>query len=241
MDTVCTIPELSPLAGITLGELAARDLRKAQVLKQYGLDFCCGGKKTLQQACADKGLDLATLTEALENANQLPAGSMPDFRTWAPGFLAEYIEQVHHSYVRKALPDLVFYAHKVAKVHGADHPELIDINQIVAVVNEEMQLHMQKEEMVLFPYIKNPAQSAPFGSVEHPISVMEQEHETVGDALARIRELSNQYTLPEGACASYQFLFRLLEEFEQDLHIHVHLENNILFPRVKDLEKKQQL
>ncbi|WP_290792501.1 iron-sulfur cluster repair di-iron protein [Flavihumibacter sp. UBA7668] len=235
-----TIRSASPWAGMSLGEIATADLRKAQVLKKFGLDFCCGGKKSLLTACAEKGIDSDQLLQELEAAQQSAATGVPNFKDWTPALLVDYIIQMHHAYVLKTLPDLLYYAGKVAKVHGQEHPELLDIQQLVMMINEEMRDHMQKEEGVLFPYIKNPVQQPFFGTVNNPIAMMEQEHEQVGDALARIRVLTNNYSIPEGACGSYQFYFRLLEEFENDLHIHVHLENNILFPKAKALEKMQQ-
>ena len=145
------------------------------------------------------------------------------------------------------MPDLKFYAAKVRKVHGDHHPELVRINELVDATNAELSSHLVKEEKVLFPYIKElvaaknntqPLHAAHFGTVQNPINMMEVEHEAVGEYLAEIRTLSNNYTLPEDACASYSLLYRLLEEFEEDLHLHIHLENNILFPRALEIEKK---
>ncbi|WP_290711979.1 hemerythrin domain-containing protein, partial [Flavihumibacter sp. CACIAM 22H1] len=178
-----------------------------------------------------------------------PATGLPSFKDWSAGLLVNYIVEMHHAYVLKTLPDLLFYADKVARVHGREHPELIDIQQLVTLVNEEMRDHMQKEEGVLFPFIQQLQAAADqsttlpqpfFATVENPITRMEQEHEQVGAAMARINQLTDSYTIPEGACGSYQFYLRLLQEFENDLHLHVHLENNILFPKAKALEKMQQ-
>ena len=233
----------------TLGQIVAKDLRKAQVFKKYGLDFCCGGKKTVKEACAEKGIDVTKIEKELQQADRLPASRPLPYGDWSLDFLADYIVNTHHSYVRKTLPDIVFYSKKVAKVHGDRHPELVLINQLVGEVNEELTGHMAKEEQILFPYIKtmvapkvNEPQSCavrPFGTVQSPIKVMEMEHEMVGKHLEKIRQLSNNYLLPEDACASYSLLYRMLDEFEEDLHLHVHLENNILFP--KSLEAKKKL
>ncbi len=230
----------------TLGQLAAKDLRKAQIFKKYGLDFCCGGKKTVKQACAEKGLDVTKVEQELMQADNAPASRPLPYNEWSLDFLADYIVNTHHTYVKKTLPDLLFYANKVARVHGQRHPELVEINHHVEEVNAELTAHMMKEEKVLFPYVKAlalsakgeaPAQAAHFGTVQNPINMMEMEHELVGKEMGLIRTLSDNYTLPENACASYSMLYRMLDEFEQDLHLHIHLENNILFPKAIELEK----
>ncbi|HEY8661491.1 MAG TPA: iron-sulfur cluster repair di-iron protein [Hanamia sp.] len=232
----------------TLGEIAAKDLRKAEVFKKYGLDFCCGGKKTVKEACAEKGLDVTKVEQELQTADKNITGSRPlPYNDWSLDFLADYIVNTHHSYVKKTIPDLRSYASKVASVHGSRHPELLAISQLTDEVCEELSLHMVKEETVLFPYIKqlaasknngNPLQKGTFNTVQAPINMMEHEHDVVGKKLEQIRTLSNNYALPEDACASYSYLFKTLDEFENDLHIHVHLENNILFPKSLDLEKE---
>lgn len=232
----------------TLGQLVAKDFRKAQLFKKYGLDFCCGGKKTVKEACLEKGLDVTRIEQELQQADQLPAGSnaLP-YNDWSPAFLADFIVNTHHSYVRKNLPDIVAYADKVRKVHGGRHPELLEVWKLVEEVNQEMMAHLVKEEKVVFPYIhelsaakdrKESALAAEFGTVQQPINMMEMEHEVVGQQLASIRELTKNFTLPEDACASYSLLYRMLDDFENDLHLHVHLENNILFPKALSIEKK---
>lgn len=234
----------------TLGQIAAKDLSKAQIFKKYGLDFCCGGKKTVKEACAEKGLDVTKIEQELQQADKNPATRPLPYGDWPPDFLADYITNTHHSYVKKALPEICGYAEKVARVHGTGHPELVAIHQLVEAVNTELSAHLVKEERVLFPYIKDlvaaanntkPAQAAHFGSIQNPISMMEMEHEMAGNALQEIRTLSNNYLLPEDACASYSLLYRMLDEFENDLHIHIHLENNILFPKALEIEKKNNL
>lgn len=231
----------------TLGQIIAKDLRKAQVFKKYGLDFCCGGKKTVKEACAEKGIDVTKVEQELQQTNQLSSSRPLPYTDWSLDFLADYIVNTHHSYVTKNLPDLTAYAKKVMKVHGNHHPELIRIHQLVEEVTAELTAHLVKEEKVLFPYIKElvaaknntqPLHAAHFGTVQNPINMMEMEHELVGKNLAEIRELSNNYLLPEDACASYSLLYRMLDEFEEDLHLHIHLENNILFPKALEMEKQ---
>ncbi len=231
----------------TLGQIAAKDLRKAQIFKKYGLDFCCGGKKTVKEACKEKGIDVTKIEQELQQADKLAATARPlPYNDWNLDFLCDYIVNTHHSYVLKTLPDISAYADKVNRVHGGRHPELGPISLLVQNTYNEMMSHMVKEEKVLFPYIKalvaatngvQPLQASHFGTVQNPINMMEMEHEVVGNNLAEIRNLTNDYTLPEDACASYSLLYRLLEEFEEDLHLHVHLENNILFPKALKLEK----
>ena len=231
----------------TLGQIATKDLRKAQIFKKYGLDFCCGGKKTVKEACKEKGLDVTKIEQELQQADKMPASRPLPYNDWSLDFLADYIVNTHHSYVQKTLPDIRAYAEKVMKVHGNRHPELLPIYQLVEEVNAELTAHMVKEEKVLFPYIKElvaasknaqPLHAAHFGSVQNPINMMEMEHEMVGKNLAQIRELTNNYSLPEDACATYSLLYRMLDEFEEDLHLHVHLENNILFPKAPEIENR---
>ncbi len=238
---------ISGEAGETLGEIATKDLRKAEIFKKYGLDFCCGGKKTLKQACAEKGLDAAAIEQELAQTN-ISANLRPlPYNDWSIDFLADYIQNMHHGYVRKTLPEIRSYAAKVAAVHQQEHPELIQIAELVEEIHEELSAHMVKEEKVLFPYVKElvkakantqPLYAAQFGTVQNPINMMEMEHEMVGKNLEQIRLLSKNYALPADACASYKLLFSLLNEFESDLFIHIHLENNILFPKALQLEKQ---
>lgn len=231
----------------TLGSIAANDLRKADVFKKYGLDFCCGGKKTVREACEEKGIDVTQVEKELQQATTEYKTRPLPYGDWALDFLADYIVNTHHSYVRQSLPELSAYAKKVKEVHQADHPELVRLQQLVEEVKEEMTSHMVKEEQVLFPYIKQlqarthgiaPEQEAVFGTVQTPINMMEMEHELVGKNMEELRSITNEYTLPTDGCASYALLYKMLEEFENDLHLHIHLENNILFPKAVALEKK---
>jgi regulator of cell morphogenesis and NO signaling len=232
----------------TLGEIAAKDIRKAQIFRKYGLDFCCGGKKTVKEACAEKGLDVTRIEQELQQADRNITAARPlPYNEWDPAFLADYIVNTHHTYVRQMLPDLTAYALKVARVHGDQHPELLEINRLVEAIRDELMGHLPKEEEILFPFIKQlvqakasgqPLNRPPFGTVENPVRMMEMEHENAGQALEQIRELSQNYSLPEDACGSYRLLFKMLEEFEADLHLHIHLENNILFPKALELEKE---
>ena len=230
----------------TIGELVAEDYRAAGVFKQYGIDFCCGGKKTVAEVCRQKGVPVAELESNLARLDQMPARQRLQFNEWALPFLIDYIVNVHHTYVQEKLPQLLEYGKKVAKVHGHAYPETITIADKLESLAEELFAHLRKEELILFPYVKElsrakeageTVKAPPFQSAQNPIRVMEAEHEFAGAAMAEIRELSNGFTPPEGACNTYRVLYALLEEFEEDLHRHVHLENNILFPQAVELEE----
>jgi regulator of cell morphogenesis and NO signaling len=231
----------------TLGQIAAKDLRKAEIFKKYGLDFCCGGKKTVKEACAEKGLDATRVEQELQQADKNPATRPLPYGDWSLDFLADYIVNTHHSYVRKILPELRGYAAKVAGVHGNLHPELVPIRQLVEAIYQELMVHLDEEEGQVFPYIKelvagnkNQDASQAFTVPEKQglLQLMEQDHEDVGSDLHKIRTLSKDYSLPEDACASYELLYKMLAEFEDDLHTHIHLENNVLFPKTIELEKQ---
>lgn len=229
-------------AGETMGQIAVKDLRKAAIFKKYGLDFCCGGKKTVREACAEKGLDATRVEQELRDAEKQAGSRQVAYDDWALDFLADYIVNNHHSYVRESLPGLRAYALKVSRVHGGRHPELKEIYQLVEEINDELLDHMESEERKVFPAIKalvqKEAPAAGGKSLEELIGSMEAEHDSVGRAMERIRSLSSDYTLPADACASYTLLFNALQAFEEDLHLHVHLENNILFPKAIALESK---
>jgi regulator of cell morphogenesis and NO signaling len=232
----------------TLGEMVAKDLRKAQIFKKYGLDFCCGGKKTVKEACAAKGIDVTKVEAELQQSDYISVASRPlPYNDWSIDFLADYIVNTHHSYVRKTLPDIMSYAEKVMKVHSSNHPELLKVYEIVNLVQMELTSHMMKEERILFPYIKTLVTAekegameseSPFGTVQNPVNMMEMEHEVVGEYLDDIRNITNNYLLPADACTTYQLLFQMLNAFEDDLHMHIHLENNILFPKAVAMENR---
>ncbi|MGV3641659.1 MAG: iron-sulfur cluster repair di-iron protein [Adhaeribacter sp.] len=241
------ITKLSPEGGETIGELVARDYRKAEVFKKYGVDFCCGGKKTVARACAEKGLDPALVEKELNALSDNPAARSQNFDAWDLGFLADYIENTHHTYVREAIPALSEYTSKIARVHGERHPELLEIARHFAAVAAELNAHMPKEERILFPYIRQLNQAAKtgtflprpaFGSIQNPINMMEMEHEAAGSSMEAIRQLSQQYTVPADGCTTYRLAFAKLQEFEADLFQHIHLENNLLFPKAVKLEQQ---
>jgi regulator of cell morphogenesis and NO signaling len=230
---------------MTLGEIVTADFRAAAIFERYGLDFCCRGNRSLDQSCRDAGVRTETVSEELEALEAAPAGDTPAFNEWRLPVLVDYIVTKHHAYVRDALPVLLAHSTKIAKVHGKRHPELVRVAHLVEHVAAEMTSHMMKEEHVLFPYILElasaaerggPAPFAPFGTVANPIHMMEVEHEAAGNAMFEIRELTDGYEVPADGCTTYAVCLRELDAFERDLHAHVHLENNILFPRAAALE-----
>jgi len=231
----------------TLGQSVIKDVRKAQVFRKYGLDFSCGGKKTVKEACVEKGLDVTKVEGELQQTDKVPASHPMPYNEWNLDFLVDYIVNTHHRYIRKQLPDITTYANKVVEVHGEKHPELIEINQLVKEVDSKFIDHLKREEKVLFPYIKElaragkntqPPQATHFNSIQDVVGNHEKEHLGVGENLNMIRKLTNNYTLPEDACASYILLYRMLDEFEEDIQLHIHLENNILFPKAIELEQQ---
>lgn len=234
-------------ASDTIGEMVVKDYRKAQVFKKLGIDFCCGGKKTVEEVCRTKGLDVERVKAELDAVSGESEQNGNNFDNWNLDFLADYIVNTHHDYVRTNVPFITELASKVASVHGKQHPELVKVADIFNRLGKDLRLHLVKEETIVFPFIKglllnektgknSPAKA--FDSIQTPTQMMELEHEQAGDDLAEIRNLTRDYTLPEDACTSYTVLFKKLQQFENDLFNHVHLENNILFPKAIALEKK---
>lgn len=229
---------MKDLSQETVGQIVADDYRAAQVFRAKGLDFCCGGKKTLASVCKAKNIELDEVLKDLSTLSQ-PSADQHNYNDWDLDFLAEYIVQNHHSFVRKMLPELNFYAEKVARVHGESHPELLEIREKVKLISNELVDHLKKEEEHLFPQIKDLIQEKKSGSVKEALlEILESEHEQAGELMAEIESLTNNFTPPDGACASYRVLFQNLEGFQKDLHKHVHLENNILFPKALAFEKR---
>lgn len=231
-----------------VGEIVKLDFRAADVFSSYGIDFCCGGKISVAEACANAKAEESIVISALGNLKNQSGSAVHDFDSWSIGFLADYIQNTHHQYVKKAIPQILPLAQKVADVHGDHHSEVIRINELFQDLAEELLAHLQKEEMILFPYIKKLVadESAGkcidpgcFGSIGSPISVMEAEHENAGLILKEMYRISDGYLAPEDACNTFRVLYGKLKEFEDDLHRHIHLENNILFP--KAIEKEQLL
>lgn len=225
----------------TVGQIAAKDMKKAELLKRLGIDFCCGGKKTIEEACLEKGLDVTRVKKELDETGKITDGVQLDFNSFTPSFLADYIVNVHHTYVNKNLPMISDLSAKVAQHHGPINPFLIEVAKAVNELNCELTTHMKKEEQVLFPAIKRLESGNgignSFSSVAEPIYVMERDHDIAGDIMKEIRRLTDDYSVPQNACNSVKMLYHKLKEFENDLFQHIHLENNILFPKVIAMEK----
>lgn len=231
----------------TIKSIVTADFRAAAIFEKYSLDFCCKGGVTIEQACADKRLNPGPVYAELAQLAGGLSGNTPHYTQWPLDELVDYIVNVHHSFVREAIPVVLAHTRKVGAVHGGNHPEVVAIARHFETVAAELQHHMMKEEQMLFPYIKGLVAAKrglaawtppPFGTAQHPIRMMEAEHEAAGEELYGIRALSNNYAPPEDACTTYRVSFAELKQFEEDLHQHVHLENNILFPKAIALERE---
>ena len=229
----------------TIGEMVAEDFRAASVFKKYKIDFCCNGNRSVEEACERKKVTPETIYEELANLPSKNAGET-DFRSWPLDLLADYIEKTHHRYVEEKSVILLQFLDKLCRVHGGRHPELFEINELFTGSAQDLAAHMKKEELVLFPFIRKmielkrknePLTAVHFGTVENPVSMMKHEHDIEGERFRKIAEITNNYQFPEDACGTYQVTYKMLEDFENDLHKHIHLENNILFPKAIELEK----
>lgn len=229
----------------TIGEIVAQDFRTAAVFSQYGIDFCCKGHRTIEEVCQKRSVSVAQLLEMLNQVSGSSNGQAVDYASWPTDLLIDYIEKKHHRYVEEKTPVLRQFLDKLCKVHGDRHPELFRINELFMLSAGDLASHMKKEELILFPFIRQmvkakedgrPIHAPHFGTVENPIALMKAEHTTEGERFEAIAEITNGYTPPADACNTYKVTFAMLKEFEEDLHTHIHLENNILFPRAIALE-----
>ncbi len=233
---------------LTLSEIVTNNYKSVAIFEKYGLDFCCHGKISISEACENKGINTDEILIQLEklNENNLQ-GKEEQYNQWGLDFLADYIVKIHHKYVRDMIPIISAHADKVASKHRQNHPEVVRISDNFSIVYKDLKQHMMKEEQMLFPYIKylinvennSAAPEKPFfGTIKNPIRMMEVEHESAGDILAEIGSLTNNYSPPSDSCNTFRVYYQELKEFEEDLHKHIHLENNILFPRSIELETK---
>jgi regulator of cell morphogenesis and NO signaling len=229
----------------TVREIALEQPTSIRVFEHYGIDYCCGGRKPLAEACAAGNLEVDAVIAALEAAAQGPAPVAEDWTTASLEKLSAHIVATHHAYVKAELPRLAVLAEKVVRRHGDTQAELPLIQTKLALLDEELTHHLMKEEAVLFPYVVKLERALEtgsamphgcFGTVANPIAMMTAEHDAATGLIAEIRDLSNDFTTPVGACPTYHAFYDGLREFEQDLHQHIHLENNILFPRAIQLE-----
>lgn len=232
----------------TVRDLALENPEATRVFEKVGIDYCCGGGKSLEAACAAANLSVEEVIDSLELAEEA-ARTKRKNRNWQIGSLADlvaHINSTHHKYTREEIARLRPLFDKVVSVHGKNHPELQHMRAVFRGLAQELTMHMMKEEAVLFPYIARMEESViqketvlppPFGSVQNPVSMMMHEHDSAGEALRTMRQASAGYTAPGDACISYEELYKALADFEKDLHQHIHLENNILFPRAIEMER----
>jgi regulator of cell morphogenesis and NO signaling len=236
----------------TVREVALNVPAATRVFEKLGIDYCCGGNKSLQQACSEANLSLQQVLESLKSAadsaehTQNTGRQHEDWKTAPLADLIAHIKNTHHKYVKAEIARLRPLFDKVCNVHAARYPELLELRGDFNALAQELSMHMMKEEMVLFPYIERmeeaviggePILPAPFGTVRNPVASMVHEHDSAGNLLRNMRALSNEYSAPADACTSFKTLYTALTEFERDLHQHIHLENNILFPHAIEMER----
>jgi regulator of cell morphogenesis and NO signaling len=221
----------------TIADIVTADIRTASIFKRHGIDFCCGGSKILSDVCKEKKIRVSKITNDIEKLNSTK--NEKNYNKMSVNALIKHIIETHHKYVKEKIPTIKDFAKKVSKVHGKNYPETNLIYHLFLRLSDELLDHMNKEEEILFPKIKilidktySKSVFFSYGTILNPIKMMEMEHESAKKVLKEIEELSNKYTPPLSACNTYRALYNSLEEFQDDLHIHIHLENNILFPKV---------
>ncbi len=228
----------------TIGEIVADNYHTADIFNKYGIDFCCGGGITLSEACKNKGVSINELSRAIREIDSLKTVSGDNFNAWEPAFLIDYIIGTHHSFVRNKVVEIAAYAEKVASVHGERLPVNIEIYKKFTALTSELLQHLQDEEQIVFPLIRSIARKRKKGidltdeeltELKEQLDLMVGDHDGAGDIMAEIRKLSNNFTPPEDACTTFRIFYQNLEGFENDLHKHVHLENNILFKKAEEL------
>lgn len=232
-----------------LGDIVAENYNAASIFDKYQLDFCCQGDRSIEQACKAQNLPLEEIMEEVrastQSSNSDVAGMPTDIKAWPLDLMADYVEKKHHRYVTQQIPVIEAYLDKIVRVHGGNHPELATVREIFQETAGELTMHMKKEELMLFPYIRKMVLAKisgrkldppPFGSISNPVNAMLADHEMEGARSAKLRALTNGFQTPADGCNTYRLTWRLLEDFEKDLHQHIHIENNILFPRAIELE-----
>ncbi len=228
----------------TVGAYVAEDYRTAQVFERYGIDFCCGGNAPLPAACRERGIDPEAINRELAAVRSEPLERGHNYAAWSLPFLADYIVETHHGYLNENTAQIAVYARKIAEVHGGRHPEVIEIAGIFERIATDMAAHLREEEEVLFPAIKRidaarkagtAPESGDLATLAASLATLHEEHNAIGDAVHAIRDLSGGYAIPDDVCTTFALTYKMLREFEDDLHKHVHLENNILFAKAAQL------
>jgi regulator of cell morphogenesis and NO signaling len=231
---------------LTLGEIVKQNYRAAAVFEKFAIDFCCMGNRTFDDACKESKVDSALVSKELQQINT-EKGDGVNFDSWPLDLLVDYICKKHHKYVEEKTPIINAYLDKIYQVHGSRHPELLEVRDIFSEIGGELAVHMKKEELMLFPYIKklehnkngaSPLTSPLFGSVSNPVEMMKDDHAVEGEKFRRLAALTNNYQIPADACNTFAVTYQMLDEYEKDLHIHIHLENNILFPKAIAIEER---
>ncbi len=229
-----------------IGDIVAQNFNTAQIFHKHEIDFCCQGNRSIEKVCAERDIVSSELIDKLNDC-LVQNKDEHDYSSWPLDQLADYIYEHHHKFVEEKVPLIKSYLRKTCEVHGSSHPELLIIESLFHTSANELIVHMKKEELILFPFFKmlakaeatnTPVPSTQFTSVEHPINVMQSDHDDEGERFRQIAKLSNNYTPPENACNSYMVTFLELHQFEQDLHKHIHLENNVLFKKAIELNNK---
>lgn len=232
-------------ANKTVGEIVAEDYRTAKVFEEHGVDFCCGGNTELRIICKEKEIDIALLTQELEAVKKEPVERSHDFSSWELSYLADYIVNVHHGYLKDNMDKINEYTGKIADVHGSNHPEVVKIDVLFSKIALNLKAHLREEEETFFPALKRVDVNKKAGTrpsagdveiMQESLKTLMAEHEEIGDAVHDIHRLAKGYTIPDDACNTFALTYRQLKEFEEDLHKHVHLENNILFPKAVQLK-----
>ncbi|NLI99885.1 MAG: iron-sulfur cluster repair di-iron protein [Bacteroidales bacterium] len=230
-----------------VGEIVAENYKTAAIFKRYRIDFCCNGNRTIADATKSKEIDEEKLLSELNEVMAEKVQGEIDFKAFPIDLLADYVEKTHHRYIEQRIPEITPFLSKVARVHGANHPELLEVEQLFTETAQDLAAHVKKEELMLFPYIRQMVKSnmgdkkrpkTALGSATEYIVQMEEEHDAEGERFRRISELTDNYTPPADACRTYMVTFDMLREFEEDLHRHIHIENNILFPKSMEMERE---
>ncbi|MGE5403118.1 MAG: iron-sulfur cluster repair di-iron protein [Ignavibacteriales bacterium] len=231
---------------LIIKNLVTENYKTAEVFEKYGIDFCCKGNRPIEEACREKGIDMDALSAELETAIEKGSQEINRYSLWEPDYLAQYIVNNHHAYVKTAIPQTAAHLSKVVNAHGSRHPYIHEVAGLFAAISRELLAHMEKEEVILFPMISQLTEIKKSGSdkdlgqlagIGAPIRAMIYEHDNAGEILEKIRHLTENYTLPADACTTFALTYRELEEFEKDLHKHVFLENSILFTRALEMAK----
>lgn len=232
---------------MTVGEIVADNFKYAWVFNRHKIDFCCNGSIPLSEACKQVGVSMEAVLEELNDCIVGQNSGTPDYKSWPTDLLSDYILKFHHRNIRTQGAEIAQLLDKICEVHGDNHPELYEVQELFAQSLVDLDNHLQKEERVLFPYIyelcNSQTNGAPIpcfhcGSIESPIAVMMAEHDAEGERYRQIAQLTNDYTVPADGCNTYRLALDKLKAFEEALHEHIHLENNIVFPRAVEMEEQ---